>query len=106
VFVGKFSSAVCRLLLVSDITHQNVIVLKGQTPSTPPLSALSDWTIVAGRYDTADTLQVNRLATVQVLIGYDGTSHAVMQVGGLYDYQVDLTTGDLTRQGAQPVAGR
>ena len=106
VFVGKFSAAVTRLLLVSTITHENVIVLKGQSPSTPPLSALSDWTVAARRYDTGDTLQVNRESSVQVLIGYDGTTHAVMQVGGLYDYQVDLATGDITRYGAQPLAGR
>jgi hypothetical protein len=106
VFVGKYSAAVVRLLLVSTIAHQNVIVLKGETPSTPPHSAFSEWTIVAGRYDNADTTHVNRSSTVQVLVGYDGTSQAVIQVGGLYDYLVDLATGDITRYGAQPVAGR
>jgi hypothetical protein len=106
VFVGKFTAATCRLLLVSTITHENGIVLKGQSPATPPLSALSDWTVNATRYDTADTTKVNRASPVQVLIGYDGTTHAVMQVGGLYDYQVDLATGDITRYGAQPLAGR
>jgi hypothetical protein len=62
-----------------------------------PLVGVSDWSMTVTKYDNADTLSVTRQATVDVLVGFDGTNQALLQVGGLYDYQVDLATGDITR---------
>jgi hypothetical protein len=105
-FVGQFSAATIRLLCVSTITHQGVTVLKRQDLYAAPLGGFSDWTVAVTRFDSTTTLQVQRQETTQVLIGFDGTNHAVLQVGGLYDYQVDLTTGALTRSGPALIVGR
>jgi len=105
-FTAKFSTATVRLLCVSSITHQNVVTLKGQSPFTPPLGALCDWNMTVTRFGSSDTTSVDRTMSVETIVAFDGTSKAVIQVGGLYEYQVDLDTGDLTRYGAQRIAAR
>jgi len=105
-FRGTFSTATVRLLIVSAITHSHVVTMKGQSLTTPPVGALSDWMMQVARFASTDTLQVQKQINTEVIVAFDGTSKAVLNVGGLYEYQVDLDTGALTRYGAQRVAAR
>jgi len=105
-FTGTFSNATVRLLIVSRITHSHVVTMKGQSLATPPLGALSDWMMQVTRYESGDTTRVQTQLNTEVIVAFDGTSKAVLNVGGLYEYQVDLDTGALTRYGAQRVAAR
>jgi hypothetical protein len=104
-FTAKFTGATCRLLCTSTIAHSSIGTTKGQSPFTSPFSGVSAWTMAVTRYSNSDTTQVNRTATTDVLVGFDGTSHAILEVGGLYSYQVDLATGEIARYGA-PLAAR
>jgi len=105
-FVGTFSNATVRLLIVSSITHSHVVTMKGQSLTTPPVGALSDWMMQVTRFGSSDTLQVQKQINTEVIVAFDGTSKAVLNVGGLYEYQVDLDTGALTHYGAQRIAAR
>jgi hypothetical protein len=105
-FTAQFSGATRRLLCVSDVDYGDVRVVKGQSPTDAPVFGIAVWSMNAMRLDNTDTTRVERQRDVFVLIAYDGSGTATMQVDGLYEYTFDLKTGVLTKTPVAAVAAR
>lgn len=93
--VGTAATAFRRMLCVGDLTWETVATLKGSAPDEAPSDGFASGTFQAYRFSNGDTTAVEKQATVVVLIGFDGTDFVTMSIDGLYEYHVNLHTGEV-----------
>jgi hypothetical protein len=96
--IGSASGTYRRLLCVGNLAWEDVVTFKNQASDAPPDDGFAEATLDAYRFSNGDTTAVEKQASaVIVLIGFDGSTQVTMNVGGNYEYTVDLRSGVVTK---------